>query len=98
MTYRYPKFNEAFQYMYNYYSNRGYDIEEIDIVITILARIYVDNLDYVILDKYFIDPDYYRMNGLEFKYFQKGNYYSKIYKDLYDNADTILNKNKIIIR
>ena len=98
MTYRYPKFNDAFQYISNYCSLKGYNSEELDIVITILARIYVDELDYVILDEYLIDPDYYKMNGLNFTYFQQRNYYSKIYKDLYDNADSILNKNTIAIR
>ena len=100
-SFHYEKFNNIFLYYKSIISNKElYDY--FDIVVTLLSSVYYYDLDYKIVDEYLSDPEYYNdvfeMMGLIFNENNKGNYYSIMYKRLFENSSKIFHKNKLLIK
>lgn len=94
ISFNYSKFNDVFQYAYDLCNDKNFNDEQIDIIVTILAKIYVENLDYDLLETSLIDPDYCMMNNLAAGVWAKGNYYNSYFKKIYDNAENFIDKNR----
>ena len=63
------------------------------IILTLVSKIYVEDLDYDLLESSLIDPDYCLMNNLAVGTWAKDNYYHSYYKKIYDMAEQFINKN-----
>ena len=101
-SFRYDKFNNLFQYFKEVFNSNVDVCHHMDVVVTLLSYIYLNNLDFKIVDEYISDPDYYNeyinMTGIILNENNIGNYYSVMYKRLFENANKLFNKNKILIK
>ena len=93
LSYRYRKLDDIFRYVYNLCDGKNYTVDQMSIILTLVSKIYVEDLDYDLLESSLIDPDYCLMNNLAVGTWAKDNYYHSYYKKIYDMAEQFINKN-----
>ena len=93
LSYRYRKLDDVFRYVYNLCDGKNYTVDQMSIILTLVSKIYVEDLDYDLLESSLIDPDYCLMNNLAVGTWAKDNYYHSYYKRIYDMAEQFINKN-----
>jgi len=101
--FKYQKFNDFYSY---YYNNNFCNLksEDRDIVITILAYIYRNNINnYEMVEKYLSDRDYYQekiaLYGIHLnRLFSRTNYYNIQFTNFYNSIERIFASPKIIIK
>ena len=93
LSYRYKKLDDTFRYVFNLCEGKNYTDDQMSIILTLVSKIYVENLDYDLLESSLIDPDYCLMNNLAAGTWAKDNYYNSYYKRIYDLAEQFINKN-----
>ena len=90
LSYRYRKLDDVFRYVYNLCDGKNYTVDQMSIILTLVSKIYVEDLDYDLLESSLIDPDYCLMNNLAVGTWAKDNYYhsyfiKRFYRGYYGN-------------
>ena len=100
-SFNYKKFDDLYKYTKSIKDRDGFVYNHMTIT-TILASIYVNDLDYSIIDSYMDNIDHYNdllyTKGYIINKNNKDNYYSVMYKNLFNNIDILRENPKIIIK
>ena len=100
-SFHYKKFDDLYKYTKTI-KDKSEFMDNHTIITTILAAIYVSDLDYSLIDDYINNVDYYndllRTKGFILNRNNIDNYYSVMYKILFNNVDILKEKPKIIIK
>lgn len=100
-SFHYKKFDDLYKYTKSIMNKEGF-VDNHTTITTILASIYVNDLDYSIIDDYMNNIDYYndllRTKGFILNENNRDNYYSLMFKTLFNNIDILKEKPKIIIK